>query len=179
MVLTLISARLPRQQNKRSPEAAGAAGPATGMQFQDIVSIFFVTEFCLEVILTILAVGLDAVLTHFWYCFDFIIVILSVLSFVASQAVASSSTFANSIAILRVVRIMRIFRALRLFRFLSITRHFQVTASTIVNSLSNSFPFIVVIIFFFYFFGYGGMLLFSSTLVLNNSTRDSAWGSAS
>ena len=146
---------------------------------QEYLSYFFVSVFALEVVLTILAVGLNAVLTHFWYAFDFYIAILSIISMIASGAINSSSAFANSISILRVVRMMRIFRALRLFRFLSITRHFQVTAMTIVNSLANSLPFLVVIFFFFYLYGYFGMFLFSNTLVLNNATSVSPWGSAS
>ncbi len=158
---------------------AGASAQHGNASLQEYMSYFFVSVFALEVVLTILAVGLNAVLTHFWYAFDFYIAVLSILSIAATRFINSSSAFANSISILRVVRMMRIFRALRLFRFLSITRHFQVTAMTIVNSLANSLPFLVVIFFFFYLYGYFGMYLFSSTLVLNNATSGTPWGSAS
>ena len=119
-----------------------------------VANWFFAIVFSLESIIKIVAFGLVGYLRDAWNVFDFVVVVMTMLSFVIGLA-APELSVGSAITILRVLRLGRIFRLIKGARAV------RVVFDTMLNSIPAMMNITVLLALVFFIFTIVAQQLFS------------------
>lgn len=135
------------------------------VQTTEIVNMFCVLIFILEIILNIGSFGPRSFFKSYWNINDFVITILSVIdisstisSFMTAEGMSIKSKSGNIFGIIKILRILRLFKLVRTWQ------NFQIIIISLKETLIRMVDYSIVFILFVYIYSLLGNQIFKNSL---------------
>merc|ERR1719473_865534 len=110
-----------------------------------IINIFFFVLYLIEMLLKWVGIGITQYFKNWWNCFDFFLVIISLMDVAFSPPIGDSE-LPFPAAVLRVLRLFRVARILRIIKTAKQLRTIMMTVYISVPQLKNILVLILLII---------------------------------